>query len=98
MGIYPTPDQDIVNGLLISYYKSPAALTSISATPELDPDFHMLLVYGALVQICEAFQDATMVNNFTVKYNDLLDDARKVFNRLPDAPKVEDVMGGGWLL
>lgn len=100
MGIYPTPDQDIPDGLLVSYYKSPASLSTntLSATPELDSDYHMLLVYGALVQICEVFQDTSMVNNFTQKYNDMLDDAYRVFNRLPDAPKVEEVMGGGWLL
>ncbi|MNI89957.1 hypothetical protein D3C73_1474270 [compost metagenome] len=53
----------------------------------------MLLVYGALVQICEAFNDVSMVNNYTSKYNGLITEFHKANDETPDYPVIEDVMG-----
>lgn len=95
LGIYPTPDKDYNEGLALFYYKRPTQLTEddLTAAPELDLDFHMLLVYGALAQICEAFQDTAMINNYTVKYNGLIEEFQKVNDETPDYPVIEDVMG-----
>lgn len=96
LGIYPTPEENIENGISMFYYKSPAQLASdaLDAVPELDADFHLLLVYGALVQICEAFNDVAMVNNYTNKYNGLLEEFNKANDETPDYLVIADVMGG----
>ncbi|MFD1136736.1 phage adaptor protein [Paenibacillus urinalis] len=96
LGIYPTPDKDVVDGLALFYFKRPEQLTEsdLSAVPELDEDFHMILVYGALVQICENFQETAMINNFTAKYNGLVQEFQRVNDETPDYPVIEDVMGG----
>jgi len=95
LGLYPTPDKDVVNGLSLFYYLYPTQLSEsdLSAVPELDQDFHLLLVYGALVQICEAFNDVAMVNNYTNKYNGLIKEFQKADDETPDYPVIEDVMG-----
>lgn len=95
LAIYPTPEEDVVNGLSIFYFRYPAQLSEadLAAIPELDPDFHMLLVYGALVQIAEAYADVTMVNNFTSKYNGLIEEFQKANNEMPKGLIIEDVMG-----
>lgn len=95
LGIYPTPDKDITDGLSLFYYKRPVQLSEsdLAAIPELDLDFHMLLVYGALAQICESFQDTAMINNYTAKYNGLIEEFQRVNDETPDYPVIEDVMG-----
>ncbi|WP_028589430.1 phage adaptor protein [Paenibacillus massiliensis] len=96
LGIYPTPTEDIENGISMFYYITPTQLSTadLSATPELDADFHMLLVYGALVQICEAFNDVAMVNNYTAKYNGILEEFHKANDETPDYMVIEDAFGG----
>ncbi|MNT26880.1 hypothetical protein D3C72_1624800 [compost metagenome] len=98
LGINPTPDKDIESGLALFYTKSPRQLvdTDLTVVPDLDPDFHLLLVYGALVQICEAFNDVAMVNNYTNKYNGLIQEFQKANDETPDYPVIEDVMGVAW--
>ncbi|MFD1776653.1 phage adaptor protein [Paenibacillus rhizophilus] len=96
LGIYPTPTEDNIGGLTIFYNREPYKLTTsdLSVSPELDEDFHMLLVYGALVQIAENFNDVAMVNNYTAKYNGLIEEFQKANDETPDYPVIEDVMGG----
>lgn len=95
LGIYPTPEKDVEEGLALFYYDSPAQLTSsdLTVVPDLDKDFHLILVYGALVQIAEAYNDVSMVNNFTSKYNGLITEFHKANDEAPDYPVIEDVMG-----
>lgn len=95
LGIFPTPEKTIENGISLLYYMSPTQLTedNLMAVPDLDQDFHMLLVYGALTQICESFNDVAMVNNYTNKYNGLITEFNKVNDETPDYPVIEDVMG-----
>lgn len=95
LAIYPTPDKDVENGLALFYFRYPAQLseTDLNAIPELDQDFHMLLVYGALVQIAEAYADVDMVNNFTSKYNGLIEEFQTANNETPKGLMIEDVMG-----
>ncbi|MBA9088725.1 hypothetical protein FHR92_005243 [Fontibacillus solani] len=95
LAIYPTPDKDVENGLALFYFRYPAQLseTDLNAIPELDQDFHLLLVYGALVQIAEAHADVDMVNNFTSKYNGLIEEFHKANNEMSKGMTIEDVMG-----
>lgn len=95
LGIYPIPDEDIVSGLSIFYFRYPAQLSEagLDAVPELDRDFHMLLVYGALAQIAENYADGAMVNNFTERYNGLIEEFHKAINETPKGLLIEDVMG-----
>ncbi|MEK8206768.1 hypothetical protein NST41_14340 [Paenibacillus sp. FSL L8-0696] len=99
LGLYPTPTENIVDGLTLFYYRYPMQLsaTSLTAVPELDYDFHMLLVYGALAQICEVFQDTAMVNNYTGKFNGMIDEFQKALFKAPNDNRIDDVMGGGWM-
>lgn len=94
--IYPTPTEDVTGGLTLFYNKYPTQLSvsTLTAVPELDTDFHMLLVYGTLVQIAENFNDVAMVNNYTAKYNGLIEEFNKVNDETPDYLVIEDVMGG----
>lgn len=95
LGIYPTPDKDVVDGLALFYYKYPEQLvsTNLNAIPELDHDFHSLLIYGALVQIAENYSDVSMVNNFAARYNGLIKELEKADDETPDYLVIEDVMG-----
>jgi hypothetical protein len=95
LGLYPTPDKDSIGGLMIFYNREPKELHAgdLGLEPELDRDFHMLLVYGALVQIAENFNDVNMVNNYTAKYNGLITEFNKTNDETPDYPIIEDVMG-----
>ncbi|MNW51431.1 hypothetical protein D3C74_289160 [compost metagenome] len=95
LGIYPTPEEDSEGGLVIFYNREPKQLSSANLTviPELDKDFHTLLIYGSLVHIAESFNDVAMVNNFTSKYNGALQEFNKVNDETPDYPVIEDVMG-----
>lgn len=95
LGIYPTPENDVTEGLALFYYVYPDQLveTNLTAVPDLDNDFHQLLVYGALVQIAENFADVAMVNNYASRYNGLIKEFQKVDDEAPDYPVIEDVMG-----
>lgn len=98
LGIYPTPKEDRVDGLALTFKKSATQLsdTDLTVVPDLDPDFHMILVYGTLAQIAENYADIAMVNNFTAKFNDMVMEYKKVADPRPDYPVIEDKMGG-WL-
>ncbi|WP_028547235.1 hypothetical protein [Paenibacillus taiwanensis] len=95
LGIYPTPSEDSTGGLVVFYNREPRKLTTsdLALEPDLDADFHTLLIYGALVQICESFNDIAMVNNFAARYNGIIDEFNKVNDETPDYPVIEDVMG-----
>lgn len=96
LGLYPTPEKDSAGGLIVFHNREPKLLSSsgLKIEPELDRDFHMLLVYGGLTQIAENFQDVAMVNNFTSKYNGLIQEFKKANDETPDYPVIADVMGG----
>ena len=56
--------------------KIPATLSSssLSSSPDLDSDFHMMLVYGVAKEIAEDMRDGSMATAFAVGYNDLEND------------------------
>jgi hypothetical protein len=95
LALNPTPPMDLADGLAVFHYKYPVQVTvdDLNAVPELDEDFHILLAYGLLVQVCEVFQDTTMVNNYTGKYNDLLGELQKLYDKEIDSPQIQNVWG-----
>lgn len=48
LGIYPTPTENISDGIIVFRYQEPLALSSsnLSAIPDFDEDYHSVLVYG----------------------------------------------------
>lgn len=96
LGLYPTPEKSVPGGITLFYYVSPTQLTAadLTVTPSLDKDFHMLLVYGALVQIAENYADTNMVNNFAARYNGILEEFRRINDESPEYPVIQNVMGG----
>lgn len=95
IGIYPTPEEDVTNGLTVFHYKEPVELTesSLTASPEFDSAFHMLLVYYVCRELAEIARDGEMVNNFTTMVNSL----EREYNRSKRARphKIQDVYGVG---
>lgn len=72
--LYPTPDTTNAGTKLNLYYiKYPADLTA-SSTPDLDVNFHELLILGTLERVAGARKDAVMKNNYQSDFQNLLDD------------------------
>ena len=70
LGIYPTPTADLENGILIYHYQEPAQLSAsdLIVIPDLDEDFHSLLVYGTCKELAEADQRYDLANGFMQQY------------------------------
>lgn len=96
IAINPTPKENVTDGLAFFHYKYPVQVSpdELNVVPELDEDFHMILVYGTLVHICESFEDVAMVNNFTMKYNGLLTELKQLNGRLAEYPTIRNVWEG----
>lgn len=73
IGIYPTPTEDVTNGLTVFRYKEPALLTAsnLSAEPDFDNAWHMMFVYAVCKELAENALDADRVNGFVMQYNSL---------------------------
>jgi len=75
IGLYPMPDTTGWNIRLI-YRKRPVLMivTSLSTVPELKEDWHRILVYAAITEIAGSGSnpDVATVNNYTLKYNELM--------------------------
>jgi hypothetical protein len=98
IGIYPTPTVDIPGGLTVFRYKEPAQLSSsnLSAIPDFDPDFHMLLVFRVCKELAENDRqyDTNIVNGFISQINGLLQDFDEA-KEDPDYVTIEMVYGEG---
>jgi hypothetical protein len=81
LALYPTPEKDITDGLMIFRYKEPRALTTLTDTPDFDPDFHMMLVYYACKIVAETYKEYDVANGFVTQYTALL----KSFNQAKQA-------------
>jgi hypothetical protein len=95
--IYPIPDTTGENAKVI-YYKRPTLLSSLTETPELEEDWHMILVYAAIIEIAGSGDnpDIAIVNNYTRKYNDIMEQIlQSRYERLPKYPRTKDVMKRG---
>jgi hypothetical protein len=75
IGLYPAPDTTGWNIRLI-YKKRPALMSTdnTGATPDLEEDWHRIFVYGPIAEIAGAGSnpDVTTSNNYTMKYNALM--------------------------
>jgi hypothetical protein len=96
IGLYPMPDTSGWNIRLI-FRKRPVLMsaTILTATPELNEDWHRILVYGAIAEIAGSGSnpDTTTANNYTTKYNELLKEIKQSrYEVTPKYPKTKDVM------
>lgn len=73
--IYPTPTQSTLE-IIIYHSKIPTDLDSnkLYSKPDLDEDWHELLILGTLSRVAGARKDAVMKNNYDSDYQLLLDD------------------------
>lgn len=96
-GLYPTPTESVTGGMTLFYNLYPVQLSAsmLTAKPDLDENFHMLLVYYTLAQIASIYADVAMVNNFASMYEGLLSEFRKVNDESPENSVIQDVMGEG---
>lgn len=94
LGIYPTPTED--GTLTVYYYTTPTTLTSsdMSAVPELDADFHDMLVYGPCKELAENDQRYDLANGFMSQYAELEDELAEVFQVMPEVETV--LVESGW--
>lgn len=77
IGLFPMPDTTGWNIRLI-FGKRPALMSAsvLTATPDLNEDWHRIFVYGAIAEIAGSGSnpDVTTSNNYTAKYNELMKD------------------------
>lgn len=94
MTIHPTPLQD--GTLTIYFYITPAILSAsnMSATPDLDEDFHDLLMYGVCKELAENDQRYDVASGFALQYNELESELAEVFEILPEPETV--LSESGW--
>lgn len=84
VGIVPTPDEDVAGGLLFFHRKTPRSLTisDLNAVPDLDEDYHMLLVDGVAADVAD---DSNQERRYRERYERLLRNF-KVANLNPEPP------------
>lgn len=95
-GVYPVPTTSGWKGRII-YKKRPTLLdsTNQTASPELEEDWHRILVYGAIAELAGAGNnpDIEIANNYSMKYNALLKEIKQSrYERLPKYAATKDVM------
>jgi hypothetical protein len=92
VGVYPTPTEDVTNGLTVFYYKEPNALSSPGDVPALDPAWHMMLVYHPCRRMAVIARD-DMVKSFIAEINEL---DRQFYKSIQARPhQIQDVYGVG---
>ena len=94
IGLYPAPDTTGWSVRLI-FRKRPALMdsTDTSETPELKEDWHRIFVYGAIAEIAGSGSnpDITTANNYTQKYNKLMEDILLAkYNNKKHPKKIKD--------
>lgn len=72
IGIYPTPTANETT-MVLNYYEVPITLdpAALTVAPMLDPNYHMMLVYGVCKEISENYRDTLMSSGFASQYNAL---------------------------
>ena len=94
--INPVPDVDTAGkNVLILYTYRPQKLvhTDLSQVPELEEDFHELLVLGTLERIARARGEIEDKNNFASDYNVLLRSYEKMYGYTqPEYNRINDVL------
>lgn len=92
IGIYPTPTVDVTRGLKIYHYKEPKKMAGLNDVPDLDPAWHMLIVYYVCRE-CAIVEDDDKVNKFIGEINELERQFRRSIQARPH--KIQDVYGVG---
>lgn len=94
--INPLPNADTAGRNVYMYYnKRPAALSSanLSATPDLEADFHELLIIGTIERIARARGEVDDKNMFAADFNILLRDYKNMYKQVyPEYTRPRDVM------
>ena len=82
--------------MTIYYYESPLTISSsnTSVMPQLDEDFHDLLVYGPCKELAEDDQRYDVSSGFAIQYTDLEAEVAEVFQILPEPETV--LSESGW--
>lgn len=92
LNIYPTPLSDTT--MTIYFYETPATLGAMGDTPQLDEDFHDLLMYGPCKELAEDDQRYDVASGFAIQYTDLEAELAEVFQILPEPETV--LSESGW--
>ena len=90
IGIFPTPTADVTSGLTVFHYKDPATLLDLDDVPDLDPAWHMLIVYHVCKNLAVMAKD-DRATAFTVEINELEWEFRQ--SRAARPHRIKDVYG-----
>jgi hypothetical protein len=90
IGLVPTPQEDITQGLTLFYKKTmvPLTVNDLNGEVGFDPDYDWLVVYGALIDITRGGDAA----EFKAKYDELLDN----YLRTPTTPEPTQIQVVEW--
>lgn len=92
IGLYPTPEKDVTDGLTVFRDKEPRPLSNLGDVPDLDSAWHMLLVYHPCRELAVIARD-NMANVFTAEINEL---ERQFYKSRQARPhRIQDVYGVG---
>lgn len=92
LGIFPTPTEDAVSGLVIFRYMEPTELTTsdLGTEPDFDSAWHMLIVYRVCKELAENAMDSDMGNYFIGQINSLEDEYRSSTHIAPSEIQLPD--------
>lgn len=93
IGLYPTPTEDVTNGMTVFRYKEPQPLSNLSDFPELDQTWHMMLVYRPCRELAAMAMREDMVSAFIWEINELDKQFYKSIQARPH--RIQDVYGVG---
>lgn len=90
IGLYPVPQEAILQGLTIFYKKTlvPLSVGDLNAEVGLDPDYDNLVVYGVLKDITSGAQAAEYAARYEAALNDYL--------RTATSPEAYQIQLGEW--
>ena len=92
LGIYPTPTEDVIQGLMVFHYKEPNVMSQVTDVPELDPVWHTMLVYEVCKELALIDRDER-AGLFVSELNEL---KRQFYASRPSRPhQTLDVYGVG---
>lgn len=78
IGIYPIPTVTGSN-MVITHRSLPTEFTSNNTSSEatwLKSDYHMIIVYGAICEMCMISKDTELFGMYNIKLNEMLDEAK----------------------
>lgn len=90
IGLFPTPAEDVTQGLMVMFKKSlaPLSLADMEAEVGFDPDYDMLVVYGVLKDIT----NSGLSVEYTAKYGAMLNE----YLQVPSSPEAYQIPEVRW--